>query len=325
MARQFTGGSYASTSTVPVSGYPFTMLAWASPTDATNFTPIMSLNAVGDSDNALIVGFLSDVAYILAFGGGGASGPSCGPSTDGAMQLVGGVFASSTSRTVYHGSMGTEDTTPVAFPTGLDTFYLGADNRATLLTAEAAIAEAFVWDVALTQAEIARIAAGASPLSMRPESIVWGAHLKRAASPEIDLIGTNDLTVSGTAATATHPTIVYGSATYYQIGGDFGGLGMAANGPAFARANGTVSSTALALTDSPFSFSTTQVANANRAVVTANSNPVVIMYTGDAPTATSGIHVPAYMSYPVDGNHNVGKLKIIRAGSDSTVTVTLHA
>lgn len=337
MARQFTGGTlssgvlyinggYLSSPTVPVSGFPFSMACCALAADTSKFNPLMALSDEGSASDAVILSIDSGLVQ-LRYTRSSSTGSLSASASNGVAYYIVLVCASATDKKLYvNGTLTGTVATSLTFPSTFDRFYIGAEYRAARYTAhDATIAEPTVWTAALTQAEIARMAAGVSPLSIRSASLAWSAHLKRAATPEVDLIGTNDLTVTGTAATATHPTISYESPTYYAIGGDFGGLGMAANGPAFVRANGTVSSTALALTDAPFSFTAAQLGNANRAVVTANSNPVVIMYTGDAPTATSGIYVPANMSYPVDGQHNVGKIKIIRAGSDSTVTVTLHA
>jgi hypothetical protein len=100
---------------------------------------------------------------------------------------------------------------------------------------------------------------------------------------------------------------------------------MAVSGPAFAVGNGTVRSTALALTDAPFSFTAAQLANANTVIVTANANAVVMLSDGTAPTATKGIHIAASSNYQVDGKNNIANMQLIRSASDATVTVVLYA
>lgn len=69
------------------------------------------------------------------------------------------------------------------------------------------IAEAAIWERALTTAEIAALAAGCSPLFF-PGSRKFYAPLIGNTSPEPDIVGGANLTVSGTTA-ASHPRIIY--------------------------------------------------------------------------------------------------------------------
>lgn len=341
MSRRFTGGTlssgilyinggYLSSATVPVTGFPFTMACWASAADATNFNPIMAFSDELIANDAIILsidGELVQLRYIQ----GGMAGVLSTAAVDGTGYYIALVCTSATDKKLYvNGTLVGTVTTNLTFPATFDRYYVGAEYRSTRFTAhDATVALPVVWNVALTEAEVKRLAAGVYPESVRGSSIVAFHGLFRACSPEPDISGgTNDLTVAGTGTSATGasgPTIDYSSPIIYPIGGDFGGFGMPANGPAFARANGTVSSSALALTDAPFSFTADQIARANRAVITANSTAMVIQYTGDNPTTTSGIVIPANMSYPVEGSYNVGKVKIIAQGGAGTVTVTLHA
>jgi hypothetical protein len=69
------------------------------------------------------------------------------------------------------------------------------------------IAEAAIWNIALGSGSVARLVTGIVPLCVHPESLVaywplWGSH-----SPELDLVGGNNLTVTG-ATKIDHPRIV---------------------------------------------------------------------------------------------------------------------
>lgn len=70
------------------------------------------------------------------------------------------------------------------------------------------VADAAVWRTALTAAEVASLAAGASPLTVRPQSLVFYAPLVgESATTEVNLIGPA-LSLSNSPARATsHPRI----------------------------------------------------------------------------------------------------------------------
>ena len=71
------------------------------------------------------------------------------------------------------------------------------------------IAEVAIWSVALTAGEHTALAAGVSPLLIRPASLlgywpIWGT-----SSPEIERMAANAGTVTGTAPVSAHPRIAY--------------------------------------------------------------------------------------------------------------------
>lgn len=69
------------------------------------------------------------------------------------------------------------------------------------------LAEACIWNAALTAAEIAELAAGFNPRLIRPQSIVY---FNRLINESLDIRGGLALTnVGGATAVATHPRIIY--------------------------------------------------------------------------------------------------------------------
>lgn len=70
------------------------------------------------------------------------------------------------------------------------------------------LAEAAIWNAALTDDEVALLAKGVSPLLVRPEALVAYWPLIGNYSPEIDRAGGFNLTVTG-ATKAAHPRIFY--------------------------------------------------------------------------------------------------------------------
>lgn len=69
------------------------------------------------------------------------------------------------------------------------------------------IAEVAIWTVSLTDAEVAILAAGYSPLFVRPQSLVFYMPLVRDVQD--DLIGGLQMTTAGSPTASAHPRIIY--------------------------------------------------------------------------------------------------------------------
>lgn len=117
------------------------------------------------------------------------------------------VFASSTSRSAYldGGSKGTN----VNFcnPTGLDTTHIGTTWGAGGNHFSGRIAEAAIWNVALTDDEVLALAGGVSPTRIRPGSIQAYWPLYGTASPEPDYRGTYNMTLNNGPTQADHAPV----------------------------------------------------------------------------------------------------------------------
>ena len=93
------------------------------------------------------------------------------------------------------------------FVSTLNTAYMGgATNNNSM---DGYMAEAAVWNVALTSAEVSVLSKGYSPLLVRPQSIVSYWPLIGRTSPEIDLVGGYGMTLVNAPTTAAHPRIIY--------------------------------------------------------------------------------------------------------------------
>lgn len=91
-------------------------------------------------------------------------------------------------------------------------FYIGRDHSGKYW--EGAIAEAAAYSVVLSDSEIASLAAGFSPLLVRPESLIGYWPLGGALASDtgdIDLINGKDLTANNSPTTENHPQIIYPS------------------------------------------------------------------------------------------------------------------
>jgi len=89
-------------------------------------------------------------------------------------------------------------------------FYIGRDWSGKYW--DGAIAEAAAYSVALSASEISALAAGFSPLLVRPESLIGYWPLGGALASDtgdIDLINGKDLTANNSPTTENHPQIIY--------------------------------------------------------------------------------------------------------------------
>lgn len=204
MARSFNGSTdYLTVASVPISAYPFTMACFFNTTDTTTAQGLIAFDSGAGNYHALLangnvggdpVGAASRISTYTA-------ATSSTGYTSGTWHHAAGVWTSSTSRDAFidGGSKGS-DTNSRLFDTMVNTD-MGIFKSATgYLTGS--LANAAIWNVALTDAEIASLATGVSPLLIRPQSLVGFWPLVGNNSPETDFVGNNDLTVTGATAGA---------------------------------------------------------------------------------------------------------------------------
>lgn len=124
-----------------------------------------------------------------------------------------GVFAANNDRRVYlnGGNKGTNSES--ATPTGISNTILGARPYTPLVfdSLLGSLAEAAIWDVALTDDDVLILSKGYSPLLVKPESLLLYVPLIR--SNDEDLIGGLSLTSFGigSADITAHPRVFYPS------------------------------------------------------------------------------------------------------------------
>lgn len=206
-----------------VSAYPFTLACWFYSDDATidqelmavgnpatnsNYWSLRAAGAVGGDPVQVIVESISD----------NETSTSTGFSAN-TWHHACGVFTSSTSRTAYidggSSATGTTDLTP----TSPNLSRIGFSVRLSPIDPRymsGRIAEAAIWDVALSAAEVVSLAKGFAPLFIRPASLVayWpldrNSFNKGGGSTTLDRWkGTYNLTETNTPALAEHPRIYY--------------------------------------------------------------------------------------------------------------------
>ena len=216
MSRRFNGTSdYLEHGAPVVSALPITMACWFYVSARLPGThALIAIGDAADSNTVKLTASATDVTVrSIAVGGSPASSVTALPDPRVATwQHACGVFAASNSRVVYinggaraFGSVTVELGTPTV--TTLGATY-SAGSRTQFL--EGYLAEAAVWDVALSEADVKLLAAGYYPDQIRPGNIVSYWSLAGQYSPdEIDRTGRFDLTVTGaTPAIANHPPML---------------------------------------------------------------------------------------------------------------------
>lgn len=203
MAYKIDGASsqYVSTSSAPISTLPVTLACFEKPSNTNAIVLVYIGKSTLNYDRCQTVSKTNLVA---------AAGASQEATVSGASinwQHAGGRWASSKSRIAYlNGTAGTEDTNTEESSNwnqiAIGARYNGAWGPFNSVNVE--IAEAAIWSVVLTDAEIASLAKGFSPRRIRPQSLVFYAPLLRNLQ---DLRGGLALTNNNTATIANHPRV----------------------------------------------------------------------------------------------------------------------
>ena len=179
MARSFNGSSaYLEAASAAVVLLPFTMACWFKPANITTAKALVSIGTSGGTDRLSLVenqvsglgGCFASVNVV-----GTSESSVAGTVVAGAWQHFSAVFTSSSNRQAYfQGVAGTANTNTIT-PSGMNRTVIGARINAGSYGGNAAgeIADVGIWSVALAVSEIASLARGARPTSIRPESLVF--------------------------------------------------------------------------------------------------------------------------------------------------------
>lgn len=197
--------------------YPLTLAVWVYPTRSTNYEDVLCLARSADNSTGWFLQLRGPdgmkVAAVTAYQNTFAIARSGGTFALNRWCHLAGVFAGAASRQVYlNGVPGTAEGTTLAVPT-VDRILIGAWERQGGWMAYFAglAAEAALWNVALNPAEIADLAAGYSPLLVRPASLVayWPLGGPWGNDDADHAAGLYNLTPYNGPTWADHPPIIY--------------------------------------------------------------------------------------------------------------------
>lgn len=192
-----------------VTAAPMTIAAWVKPAS-------LAVQIIGgifnsaNANNGNVMAFELDASgHVIAYAGNNAATTGLATTTTtlsaGAWGHAAGVFTSTTSRAALlnGGGKGT-NVTSIAAPTSPNRTSIGLrDNAADDVPFTGSIAEFGLWNVALDDAEVASLAAGFSPLLVRPQSLIAYVPLVRDL---LDIRG-NAFAVVGSLSQADHSPV----------------------------------------------------------------------------------------------------------------------
>lgn len=159
---------------------------------------LVSLGQSGTANNAfsLIVGSGADVIARVRDGAAQNNASTSTTANDTDWHHACAVFASSTSRAAYLDGAGKGTNATSRSPADATRLRVGSlhDTSSEML---GNVAHAAIWDIALSDAEVAQLAAGASPASVQGEHLVWYCPMQADENPSQDAVAGYDLTLAG--------------------------------------------------------------------------------------------------------------------------------
>lgn len=183
---------------------PLTMAAWWYPVNNTNLQSILSLlnsTATDNRDQFKIGQANGSISFLVGDSAANSTASTTANSTLNAWNHICGVAASATDRRVFlnGGNKGTSVTSRT--PNGIDRTSIGKQDNAAnnkIVSNGAFIAFPAIWNIALSDAEVAALAVpGTLPTAIQPGALVVYWPLPGISATEIDIIGSNHLTVQG--------------------------------------------------------------------------------------------------------------------------------
>jgi hypothetical protein len=178
MARTFNGSNqYLGNGTAIVSAAPLTLACWFNVVNITaNHTLVSIGDTAGDDNYFRIYAAGADAGDFVKFDARNTTLRTAVTSaaySANTWQHACGVAVSTGDRTIYLNAANAGTNLLSITPAGLDVSDIGRLGRATPTQfCNGSIAMVGIWNVALSQAEVAQLAAGFSPSRVRPQSLI---------------------------------------------------------------------------------------------------------------------------------------------------------
>ena len=189
---------YIELSSTPVTAVPATIACWFYP-NSVNFT--QAVVAIGDAGGVSRLQLdkragSPDIGAASVNSGGTSAVQLSGDMAASVWQHSAAVFASTTSRKAYLDGISDGTNTTSNTVSGLDSILIGARYSTTRgAFFGGRIAHVGIWNIALSDGEIASLAAGAHPQTIQAANLVFYAPLTDGVAE--DVITSTALTVSG--------------------------------------------------------------------------------------------------------------------------------
>ncbi len=208
MARTFARGSsqYLSVASTPVSDVPFSIACWFWTSEGDNSKELASVGSSDTESTTILRLSSSETVRSETIGGGSdAAAASSSSFTLSTWSHACGVWAASDSRAAYvnGGSKGTNSTSINL--AGIDSLSIGTYtyNGVHGNYMDGHIAEVGIWNVALSDDEVAMLASGFAPPLVHPESLV--AYWPLIRDDDDDRVGGYDMSATNSPTVSAHP------------------------------------------------------------------------------------------------------------------------
>lgn len=212
MSRNHVSASsqYISHTAAVVTALPFTMACWFRPASLTAAQRgLISLNTAGSNNNRY---FLSIEPTENVGAGVRTTAASIALSTATVVaskwQHAAGVFDSTTSRTAYLDGVAGAVNNASRVPSNPDRTDIGRVSPTAGFYMDGDTADAAIWRISLTDNEIAMLAHGFSPLSIKPNDLVLYCPLYGFTTYEPDVKGGVRLSLNASPVKADHAPVI---------------------------------------------------------------------------------------------------------------------
>lgn len=214
MARRFVLASsqYLEYSGAVVTATPLTMACWLRTNNTTDTQALLCLGNTGAASYFMMGVEPTRSFALLSQTGISSQAVSTVAPAAGCWQHVTAVFASSTSRAAYVNGRGKGTNTTSLTPSGMNVTNVGRYRFSSAgYYTDGVVADAAIWNAALTDAEVLLLAQGVLPPQIRPQSLAAYWPLREPGVTNARELDRNpwkprryDLTVTG-ATPADHP------------------------------------------------------------------------------------------------------------------------
>ena len=215
MARLFDDGAsqYLSYAGAFITATPLSISVWFYPDDDGSFHPLVGISNSGNINDyfALLIGSGQNVWALIDDGAGQAGSTTATTLTNNSWNHCMAVFATTTSRSSWLNGLNKDTDATDRTPAGIDQTEIATILRSNPIGyASGRIAEIGLWNADLSDAEVAILATGISPLAVRPQSLVAYWPLMGNLSPEPDWLENKySMTLVNGPTKADHPPVMY--------------------------------------------------------------------------------------------------------------------
>lgn len=193
-----------------VTAVPLSIAAWARDTAGSGLHEMVGIGNSGSASGRNTYDLYLSGTSLRAYTGDGSSGDFCSAGAAAPTNTwfhAAAVFAANNSRAVYLNG-GNKGTNAVSHtPSGINRVTIGVEAIiASPWSGD--LAEIAIWNVALSDTEVAKLAAGVHPFHIQPQALVCYCPVTGRKSPEPNWVDGNSFSVVGTLSQAAHPRIV---------------------------------------------------------------------------------------------------------------------